>query len=72
MKTLLIAFAFLFSFTTHQTIADDVFICLSPSAKIYHKTKNCGSLQRCKLEIKNVTLKDAIDIYKRTACKICF
>jgi hypothetical protein len=48
-----------------------VYLCDSPSAYVYHSTKDCKGLSHCTHEIITVTLPDAINKYKRRACKIC-
>jgi hypothetical protein len=72
MKTLLLALTFLFSFATTPPTDTNVYICDSPNATVYHQNKACSGLQRCKHEIKLVTLADAQNIYGRRACKICY
>ena len=72
MKTLLLALTFLFSFTAPKLKETNVYICDSPNAIVYHQSKTCSGLQRCKHEVKIVTLADAQNIYGRRACKICY
>ncbi len=48
-----------------------VYICTGKSAKRYHKTKDCKGLNKCKGEIKKVTLAYAESIDK-TPCKLCY
>jgi len=49
-----------------------VYICNSPTAKVYHKYKDCKGLRNCKHDIIEVSLDDAKNIYNRRACKICY
>lgn len=48
-----------------------VFICTGAKAYSYHNNYKCSGLNRCRAEIKKVTLKYAKTI-KRTPCKICY
>jgi hypothetical protein len=52
--------------------ADQVYICLGPYAKVYHQSKECRGLRACTHEIKSVSLSDAVGVYKRRKCKICY
>lgn len=61
---------FMQSFTTHPVSAETVYICMT--GEVYHSTKNCRGLQRCKSSIKSVTEKQAIKKYGRRPCKICY
>lgn len=58
------------SLVTFQ-IQDSVYICNSSGAYAYHIRINCSGLQRCTHGIIKVSKKDAINIYRRSACKIC-
>ncbi|MGN6354122.1 MAG: hypothetical protein ACTHLB_12080, partial [Parafilimonas sp.] len=49
-----------------------VYICVSRTAYVYHKTKECRGLSRCTHEIKKITKKEAVDDYGRRACKVCY
>lgn len=49
-----------------------VYICASPKAYAYHKTKTCRGLNRCAYEVKQVSQYDATAKHKRTACKLCY
>lgn len=52
---------------------EEVYICISPTAIAFHKTKtNCKGIRACSHEIKKVTREDAINKYKYRACKLCF
>lgn len=58
--------------TVHNSQAEQmVYICTGGSSKKYHATKQCHGLNSCGGEIKQITLKKAIDM-GRTACKICY
>jgi len=52
--------------------ASTVFICDSKGAKAYHSSKTCSGIKKCTHEIREITLKEATDIYNRVACKICY
>lgn len=41
--------------------SSSVYICVSPTAKKYHFSKNCRGIQKCTHEIKEVTKSDAIN-----------
>lgn len=51
---------------------NNVFVCDSKSSKVYHSSKTRRGIKNCSHEIKEVTLKEAKDVYKRSACKICY
>ena len=73
MKKILCSFlVILFVSTGFTTVMDDVYICNSKTAEVYHATKSCRGLDRCTHEIKAVSKKDAVDVYGRRACKICY
>jgi hypothetical protein len=60
--------------TTHRSGTEKtaaVYICNSPTAYVYHSTENCRGLQNCTHQILQVSLSDAIDKYRRRACKLC-
>jgi len=69
MKLIITLFIFLASFSFNKTEA--VYICNSPGAKVYHSTKDCNGLQKCKHEIKAISIADAQNMGRR-ACKICY
>ncbi|HSD14096.1 MAG TPA: hypothetical protein VLB74_05575, partial [Flavobacterium sp.] len=52
----LLAIVSLTSFSTQE-----VYICVSPSAKKYHYNENCRGLSNCKHEIKKVSKSSALD-----------
>ena len=49
-----------------------VYICSSPKAYAYHKSKSCRGLNRCSYEIKEIAKSEATGKFKRSACKVCF
>lgn len=68
MKLILVGTYFLlFSFVDFVD-HDNVYICNSNTAKRYHLKKGCRGLKACKADIKEVTLKDALN-RKRSLCK---
>lgn len=50
----------------------NVWICNSEKSVAYHSKKDCRGLNNCKHEIKEVTKTDAMNVYGRRACKICY
>ncbi|MES2023908.1 MAG: hypothetical protein V4439_04455 [Patescibacteria group bacterium] len=71
IKTLAVlsAFAILTSFVTPK--GDSVYVCDSQTSVAYHVDKNCKGLSRCTHKIITVTKADAVNVYKKRACKIC-
>lgn len=58
MKTLLLILsAYCVSVVPSQSTT--AYICVSPTAKKYHYSKNCSGLQRCTHEIRKTTVDDA-------------
>ncbi len=49
-----------------------VYICSSPKAYAYHKSKSCRGLNRCSYEVKSIPKSEATSKYKRSACKVCY
>lgn len=49
-----------------------VWICTGRGAFAYHLKSNCRGLNRCKSEIKNITLLDAITQWHRDKCRNCY
>ena len=49
-----------------------VYICNSEGSVAYHSTTDCKGLNKCTHEVLTVTLDDAVDKYKRRACKLCY
>lgn len=59
-------------FPKNQTAAaNKVYICNSGNAYVYHSIRDCGGLGHCKHEVLEVSLSEAINKYKRRACKLC-
>ena len=58
------------NFLTVHPMADSVYICNSSSAYAYHVTTDCRNLKRCTHTIIKVSLTDAVNKYRRSACKI--
>jgi hypothetical protein len=58
-------------FPKNQAAANKVYICNSGNAYVYHSTRNCGGLSGCKHEVLEVSLSEAVNKYKRRACKVC-
>ena len=51
----------------------EVYICTSPAAVAYHKTKDgCRGIKSCSSKVLKVSKSDAIRKYKYSACKICY
>jgi Na+-transporting NADH:ubiquinone oxidoreductase subunit NqrB len=58
--------------TIHNSQAEQmVYICTGGSSKKYHANKNCRGLKNCSGQIRQISVKKAIDM-GRTACKICY
>lgn len=51
--------------------SDTVHICNNKNTSVYHVSKSCKALTKCKHEIINVTKTDAVNKYGKRACKIC-
>lgn len=68
MKTLMMAAA-LYLFGSGPNSSDTVYICVSPTAKKFHASKECHGLQKCTHTISAVTQSDAAK-KGYTACKI--
>jgi len=60
-----------FSFSPLQK-EEEVFICVSATAHVYHARKYCRGLDACTHTIKKVTVSVAKNEYKRRACKVCY
>lgn len=69
MKTIL---TILFLAITPLTKVNNVYICDSKNATVYHSTKTCKGLQKCSHQILEVTIESATKTYNRRACKICY
>jgi len=56
----------------HTTVvADSVYICSSTTSYAYHNSIKCKGLNRCTHKIIKVSLKEAVEKYKKQACRIC-
>jgi hypothetical protein len=53
-------------------IENSVYICNSSGAYAYHSSTNCSGLNRCTHTIIKVSVKDAVEKYRRRACKLCY
>ena len=78
MKQVLIAFlAFMLcsSLNVESRIgakpSDKVYIVMSSTAYAYHRTRSCRGLKSATHTIKEVSLDDAINKYKRKPCGYC-
>ena len=49
-----------------------VWICTGKSAYAYHCDRNCSGLNKCRSEIKKVTLAQAKKLGRTKKCKICY
>ena len=57
--------------TAHAPIpAGTVYICVT--GEVYHASTSCRGLRNAKHDIISVSKDDAINKYKRRACKICY
>lgn len=63
MKTLTLIILLL----TFSAESNEVWICDSPSAEVYHLDENCRGLKKCSHEIKKITL-DRAKSLKRRLC----
>jgi hypothetical protein len=54
-----------------QENSETVYICDSKNATKYHSKENCGGLQNCKAEIKEIKKSEAIRL-DRTECLKCW
>ena len=68
VKTILLFVTLLFAAPQVST----VYICDSSKAIAYHSNKNCSGLQHCTHKILSVSEKDAINVYGRRKCHICY
>jgi len=54
-------------------VNEDVYICISPTAKAYHKGKDaCKGIRACTHKILKVSKEEAIKKYKYRACRFCY
>jgi uncharacterized protein YgiM (DUF1202 family) len=49
-----------------------VYICDSKNAYAYHSSTSCRGLNRCTHGVYKVTKSEAVEDYRRQACKICY
>lgn len=70
MKTLLIAIFILLTPVAKKV--NTVYICDSKNSEVYHSSKTCKGIEKCTHQIKEVSLEDAVNTYKRRPCKICY
>ena len=77
MKTIIILFLFpMVAISILQPLgkANDVgfvFVCLSKTARKYHKYENCRGLLKCTHEVKKLSMSD-VDTLRFSACKLCY
>ena len=72
MKKVVVALLLVALCAAFKQPTDSVFICDSATAIAYHKIENCRGLNKCTHTIKKITMIEAINTYKRRACKICY
>jgi hypothetical protein len=68
-------FGFLLVFvlcTSFKNTGDSVYVCDSKTSVAYHAIKNCKGLNKCTHEIIKVSKAEAVDVYKKRACKLCY
>lgn len=74
-KTLLLFSLLLISFTQINIQGNnskgEVYICMGKYAKTYHKTIYCIGLNRCRSEVRKISLNQAQARHRRP-CKICY
>jgi hypothetical protein len=51
---------------------EEVYICVSKTAYVYHARKDCRGLDACTHVIKKVPVSVAKNEYRRRACKVCY
>lgn len=51
---------------------ENVYLCNSSGAAVYHSIKNCKGLTKCSHGIITVSKSEAVSKYKRRACKLCY
>lgn len=54
--------------SSSPTQTSKVYVCVGGSAYAYHLKKECRGLNRCTHSIKEVTLQEAKETYKRKLC----
>jgi len=71
MKTIASTLLVLLLINCQVKSTEEVYICVSPTAKAYHKSKDgCKGLLSCTHKITKVTKDEAIRKYKYRACRI--
>jgi len=68
MKSLLITLLLFIFFGFKSSDEVTVFICISPSAEVYHLKKDCPGIKQCTHEIRSVSKSIAINKYGRRFC----
>lgn len=53
-------------------MADNVYVCDTKTSVAYHSTKDCKGLNRCSHEIIHVSKADAVNVYGKRECKLCY
>lgn len=71
MKRLLVPLLALALSSSFKSSADSVYICDNKTSEVYHVTKSCNALDRCKHEVITVTKEEAEKKYGKRACKVC-
>lgn len=71
MKRLLVPLLILTLSSSFKSGADAVYICDNKTSEVYHVTKSCNALDRCKHEVITVTKEEAEKKYEKRACKVC-
>lgn len=49
----------------------EVYVCMGPQSKRYHKTKSCKGIKNCSKDIKKMSISEA-ESKRRTPCGYCF
>ncbi len=71
MKPFLISLLALTLSSAFRTSENSVYICDTKTSEVYHITKSCNALGRCKHEIITVTKEEAEKKLGKRACKVC-
>lgn len=50
---------------------DSVYLCMGSMSHSYHIITNCKGLEKCSTKLNKVSLLDASNKFKRTACGYC-
>ena len=75
MKKLIATLLFVtatFNYGAHGNSGQMVYICIGSTAYAYHKNLNCKGLNRCKAQIKRVTLSEAYIMGRNKPCGYCY